>query len=651
MKKFLLVILPFFIARSAEAACAIPGQYELLVPIGTLSGCVDLGNYIKGMFETIIGIAGVLAVVMIVYCGIKLMTAGGAGGKNEAKECITNALFGVLLAVGSWLILNTINPLLLTAKPSTIGVPVSALPVTPVSPSTPSGILAWREGPVCPAVSGNIASVVPDVFCSGVAPTVTSVCCQYVAVPLPTPTGTPPPPPIPPVIGPNTPTPMPGTAWTDGAAARVSEGAGTITVIVHRSGNILGTVTYGVVSGTATLGTDFAATTGTLNFPPGVNQLTVTIPINEDLLVEGDESFYFRLLSATGGLSVGTPVQQQVIITDNDIAIPDTTPPIVSFLYPIGGPSMVTTTPNMFGRINVTEETRLSNVSLYTVRASTSGKLSTAIACGTAPVCPTFGGTFDMSTTTIGPMFNEYYHLVAKGCDAAGNCGYATSTVGFTALCNNSTGATTSYRCFDLPSGTGATSSPTIPGRTNAHLVKITSPTGGGTLSITTVAPQFNFYGENCTDVWGMSMWCSYGCAAPSYDTCNLVPTVPICGGVACIYGCAVDHFTASCNLTPPPPMCGGISCPSGCAVDPDVPLCFVPEPVVIASLASRPNDLSLPAPCGNGGSFPGATTLNIVFGTSSPACKIKPWFNYFLNITASDGKPHNFQINYSWLP
>ncbi len=79
--------------------------------------------------------------------------------------------------------------------------------------------------------------------------------------------------------------------------------------------------------------------------------------------------------------------------------------------------------------------------------------------------------------------------------------------------------------------------------------------------------------------------------------------------------------------------------------------MCFIPEPVVIASLATRPNDLSLGAPCGNGGSFPGATTLNITFGTSSPACVLKPYFNYFLDITASDGKPHNFQINYNWAP
>lgn len=120
--------LPFvvfgFFTHIAEAATCAPDQYELIAPIGTLSGCVNLAGYLRGIFETTIGIGGVLAVIMIVICGIKLMATGSVSGKNEAKECITNAIFGVLLAIGSWLILNTINPILLKAEPSALGAPV-----------------------------------------------------------------------------------------------------------------------------------------------------------------------------------------------------------------------------------------------------------------------------------------------------------------------------------------------------------------------------------------------------------------------------------------------------------------------------------------------------------------------------------------------
>ena len=131
--KFTLVSLSIggylFSAHSVLAACA-PGKYELLAPIGTLPGCVDLTSYLKGIIETTIGIAGILAVIMIVVCAIQLMASGSAGGKSEAKNCITNALFGVLLAIGSWLLLNTVNPLLLK---NTQTLPDIAILVTPPS--------------------------------------------------------------------------------------------------------------------------------------------------------------------------------------------------------------------------------------------------------------------------------------------------------------------------------------------------------------------------------------------------------------------------------------------------------------------------------------------------------------------------------------
>ncbi len=105
------------------------GEYELLAPVGSLSGCVDLGKYLAGVFQSAIGIAGILAVIMIVVCGIQLMAAGSVSGKSAAKECITNAIFGLLLAIGSWLILNTINPFLV------IGTPTAGINAADLSPA------------------------------------------------------------------------------------------------------------------------------------------------------------------------------------------------------------------------------------------------------------------------------------------------------------------------------------------------------------------------------------------------------------------------------------------------------------------------------------------------------------------------------------
>ncbi len=100
---------------SAPLAYALTPCYTLLAPVGTFtsSGCYTLTAYLNGIFTTVIGIAGILAVVMIVICAVRLMSTPSVSGRSEAKECIYNAIFGVLIAIGSWLLLNTINPQLL----------------------------------------------------------------------------------------------------------------------------------------------------------------------------------------------------------------------------------------------------------------------------------------------------------------------------------------------------------------------------------------------------------------------------------------------------------------------------------------------------------------------------------------------------------
>ena len=116
MKKLVSILLFFLATLSSllpSLALAAPATYQLLAPIGSLTGAVTLKEYIQGVFITAIGLAGIIAVIMIVICGIKLMGSGSVAGKSEAKQCIWNAIFGILIAVGSWLLLNTINPLLL----------------------------------------------------------------------------------------------------------------------------------------------------------------------------------------------------------------------------------------------------------------------------------------------------------------------------------------------------------------------------------------------------------------------------------------------------------------------------------------------------------------------------------------------------------
>lgn len=117
-------------ADCGEGLLWIP-NYNLLAPLPCTppgaNGCDDNGNliafdptqnsnlgvYLNMMIRLFIGICAVLAVIMIVMGGIEYMTTELISSKEAGKERIRNAIFGLLLALGAWTLLNTINPNLL----------------------------------------------------------------------------------------------------------------------------------------------------------------------------------------------------------------------------------------------------------------------------------------------------------------------------------------------------------------------------------------------------------------------------------------------------------------------------------------------------------------------------------------------------------
>ena len=103
------------------AACVSSNQnYCLLAPLPGLGNSVDttkgVGDYLNTIIKVIIGFMAVLAVVMMVVGGIQYMVSNIAGEKASAKSRMTNAIFGLVLALSSYLILNTINPNLVNLK-------------------------------------------------------------------------------------------------------------------------------------------------------------------------------------------------------------------------------------------------------------------------------------------------------------------------------------------------------------------------------------------------------------------------------------------------------------------------------------------------------------------------------------------------------
>jgi lipoprotein-anchoring transpeptidase ErfK/SrfK len=89
-------------------------------PDGTIiPNCIDtaeagaFGKYFNALIRIFIGFCAVLAMIMIVVGGMQYMTSELVSGKEEAKKRIWGAVGGLILALASYAILNTLNPQLL----------------------------------------------------------------------------------------------------------------------------------------------------------------------------------------------------------------------------------------------------------------------------------------------------------------------------------------------------------------------------------------------------------------------------------------------------------------------------------------------------------------------------------------------------------
>lgn len=77
----------------------------------TISLDMDLNQLIAWFYYFIVVTAGLSAFVMLIWGGIQWLTSAGNPTQiNNAKDRITSALLGLLIILGSWLILQVINP-------------------------------------------------------------------------------------------------------------------------------------------------------------------------------------------------------------------------------------------------------------------------------------------------------------------------------------------------------------------------------------------------------------------------------------------------------------------------------------------------------------------------------------------------------------
>ena len=93
---------------------AAESNYILLEPLPNIVAAgtneTNLNTYLPGIFKTGIIVAAILAVLVLAYAGIQYMTTDSIPLKGSARQRITDAVLGLLLALGAYMFLFTINP-------------------------------------------------------------------------------------------------------------------------------------------------------------------------------------------------------------------------------------------------------------------------------------------------------------------------------------------------------------------------------------------------------------------------------------------------------------------------------------------------------------------------------------------------------------
>jgi glucose/arabinose dehydrogenase len=100
----------------------------------------------------------------------------------------------------------------------------------------------------------------------------------------------------------------------------VNEDGTNATIAVTRTDGTDGAVTvrYATSNGTATAGSDYTATSGTLTFAAGESTKNITVPITNDTAVEKDETVNLTLSTPGGGATLGSQTTAVLKIVDND---------------------------------------------------------------------------------------------------------------------------------------------------------------------------------------------------------------------------------------------------------------------------------------------------------------------------------------------
>ncbi len=187
-----------------------------------------------------------------------------------------------------------------------------------------------------------------------------------------------------------------GTVSLGSNSVSVAENAASVSFTVARTNGTTGpaTVFFSTSNGTATAVSDYVDTSGTLNWADGESgDKTITVPLRDDSVYEGAESFSLTLSAASGALLV-SPYAATVTIMDNEAT---NQPPAITVVTPSQSNAQL---PNGAGGM------------LFDTIVSDDGVSGTPVSCSwstvSGPASAIFGSPSQPDTTASFPASGTY---------------------------------------------------------------------------------------------------------------------------------------------------------------------------------------------------------------------------------------------------
>ncbi len=114
MKTLVKIVGFMVIALLALSASSVLAQIEFkatteLGGIKVGDELPEFGGYVENLYNTALAVSGILAVFMIVWGGVRYMASEAVTDKGDAKDQIQQAIYGLVLLLGSVIILNTLG--------------------------------------------------------------------------------------------------------------------------------------------------------------------------------------------------------------------------------------------------------------------------------------------------------------------------------------------------------------------------------------------------------------------------------------------------------------------------------------------------------------------------------------------------------------